>query len=213
MEPIKIDTNKKRLFYQSLFIFMLYVLLIGVVGNMGSINVGIIGGLFALPVMIFHRRWNTPALTANYDGITDATGTVPGGLVYWNEIADIETVETHGERLLLLRLFDTDAYLARLPDATRKLLSGSAAVYGTPCVVAQGDLAVPVGEARDILLAARARFVPQAVPLAAMGEQGATPVATTEAATPAIPAHWWTAIPPEERAAPPTQTVGRRTDR
>ncbi|MBC8141983.1 MAG: hypothetical protein H7Y38_11145, partial [Armatimonadetes bacterium] len=181
---------------------------------------------FVLPLLVCVAAWllsvpqwvrslTTPALVADEYGVTDATGAVPGGLVYWNEIAAIETVETPAETLLLLRLHDTPAYLARLPEPTRQMLTGGASHYGTPCVVAQSDLAVSVGDAMRTLTEARARFVrqpiPVAVPVATIYDAPASTVAAP--ATTVSKAHWWTAVPPEERVAKPIQQVGRNGDR
>ncbi len=175
--------------------------------------------LLSVPQWI--RTLTTPALLADEYGITDATGAVPGGLVYWDEIAAINTIETPSETLLLIQLHDTPAYLARLPEAARLMLAGGANFYGTPCVVAQSDLAIPVGEALQTLTEARARFARQPVPVAATVSASAatsydapaSTIATASTVSVVSGAHWWTAVPPEERVAKPIQQVGRGGDR
>ena len=206
-----IARNKKPIIMQMLMLVSILLTLSIVLDSFGISWVGawVCIGASALN---WYRRWNTPALTANEHGITDATGAVPGGLVYWNEIAAIDTVKSPSETLLLLHLRDPDAYLARLPEPTRRLLAGSVSIYGTPCVVAQNDIGVPVAQALQTLTEARVQFAGLRVPLAA-----AVGSATVEAATPTVsntasPAHWWTAVPPEERAAKATQAVGRHGD-
>ncbi len=143
------------------------------------------------------RSWVTTALRADQHGVTDATGTLPGGLVRWEEIAHIAEGNPNAEGglpdepVLLLHLHDTQAYLARLPEPKRSLLAASVPRYGTPCVVAQSDIGVPIAEARRTLEEARQRFAP--VPV--------TPNISAAATAPT--AHWWTAVPPEERTAQP----------
>ncbi|MBC7808554.1 MAG: hypothetical protein H7145_20670 [Akkermansiaceae bacterium] len=135
--------------------------------------------------------WATTALRADADGITDATGPVPGGLVRWDEISGITESIAHEEPVLLLNLYNPQAYLDRLPELKRSMLSGSVSVYGTPCVVAQSDVGIPIGEAQRRLEEARQRFVTASV----------GPTTTTIPTAPT--AHWWTAVPPEERKAQP----------
>ena len=133
----------------------------------------------------------TPALRSDTTGITDATGPLPGGLVHWEEISGISESVVDEEPVLLFHLKDTEAYLNRLSEPKRSLLAASIPIYGTPCVVSQNDIGIPIAEAQRLLEEARQRFgvvsIPEAVPA----------VVTTPTA------HWWTAVPPEERKAQP----------
>ena len=208
LEPVRIAANQKNAWLNaSLQTAVLLFLGANITGFLVAPLFILCLAVWLLCVPQWVRTLTTPALLADEYGITDATGTVPGGLVYWNEIAAINTIETPAESLLLLHLHNTEAYLARLPEPTRRMLAGGANTYGTPCVVAQSDLGVPVGEALQILTEARARF-------AGVRTAAALPASVAEATpTVAATAHWWTAIPPEERTAKPTQPVGRSTDR
>ncbi|MBC8139502.1 MAG: hypothetical protein H8F28_26790 [Fibrella sp.] len=138
--------------------------------------------------------WMTTALRADANGITDATGPVPGGLVRWDEILGITESTVNDEPILLFHLYNTQAYLDRLPEMKRAMLAGSVSVYGTPCVVSQSDIGIPVAEAQLRLEEARQRFV--RVPV--------LPVTSTVSTAPT--AHWWTAVPPEERKAQPLRS-------
>lgn len=133
----------------------------------------------------------TTALRADANGITDATGPLPGGLVRWEEISGISESIVDEESILLFHLHNTQAYLDRLPEPKRSLLAASIPIYGTPCVVSQRDIGIPIAEAQRRLEEVRGKFVVQpSVP-----NQSAVSTAPT--------AHWWTAVPPEERKAQP----------
>ncbi|MBC8141806.1 MAG: hypothetical protein H7Y38_10250, partial [Armatimonadetes bacterium] len=122
LEPVAIAANQKNVALNAAVQTAMIVFLL-LFANLVA--------FFVLPLLVCVAAWllsvpqwvrslTTPALVADEYGITDAPGAVPGGLVYWNEIAAIETIDTPAETLLLLRLHDTPAYLARLPEATRQ---------------------------------------------------------------------------------------------
>ena len=142
---------------------------------------GVFAGL--LDFAKWRRAQRIPALLLTEEGIIDATGIVTGGLVRWHEISGVREVQVFGQRSLALDLHDTEGYLDQLPGWKRSLLTGNARQYGTPCIVAQSDLAVPLDQARMAIEYARQ---PQAV-------------STLQSLPAASTGHWWTAIPPEER--------------
>lgn len=141
---------------------------------------GIVSGM--LDVHKWQRAKKTPALIITDEGITDATGIVTGGLIRWDEVESVSKIALHGHYSLAIQLTDPSKYLARLPRWKRLLLSPTAAEFGTPCLIAETELAVPLDQARLAMESARVRFeAPDAEPVGAPA------------------AHWWTAIPPEER--------------
>ncbi len=144
--------------------------------------------------------WTVPALLGDAEGITDATGTAHGGLVHWHEISGFAEATVSGQPALLIHLHDPLAYLDRLPKAKRALLAGSVPVHGTPCIVGQNDIGIPVAEALSLLEAARARFAAVPVPVPAF-VNGASVLPATR---------WWTAIPPEERNVQPLRNNADR---
>lgn len=136
----------------------------------------------------------TTALRADANGITDSTGPLPGGLVRWEEISGISESIVDEESILLFHLHNTQAYLDRLPEPKRSLLAASIPTYGTPCVVSQRDIGIPVAEAQRLLEEVRGQFV----------VQPSVPNQSTVSTAPT--AHWWTAVPPEERKAQPLRS-------
>lgn len=182
----------QRLFLVACSYFFLVVFLV----NSPLLATLAILGLAAASVLSFCSLVNlvfsfgTTALQSDANGITDATGPLPGGLVRWEEISGISESTVDFDPVLLIHLKDVDTYLSRLSEPKRSLLSASIPLYGTPCVVSQNDIGIPIAEARQLLEEARQRFVVPAT-------QAIPDVAT------APTAHWWTAVPPEERKAQP----------
>lgn len=135
----------------------------------------------------WRRAKTTPALRLTDAGITDATGCVTGGFVSWSEVRSVSKVWLRDHHALAIQLFDNDAYLARLPAWKRSLLASNIAAFGTPCLVSEVELAITIDQAKAAI-------------------EGAHGDATRPAVTQAPsepPAHWWTAVPPEERAVVP----------
>ncbi len=145
---------------------------------------GIVSG--TLDAFKWHRARKTPALVITDEGITDTTGIVTGGLIRWSEIQSVSKIALHGQHSLAIQLTDPSQYLARIPRWKRFLLAPTAAEFGTPCLIAETELAVPLDQARLAMESAWARC----------GMQDGEPVS-------APAAHWWTAIPPEERTVVP----------
>ncbi|MBC8139503.1 MAG: hypothetical protein H8F28_26795 [Fibrella sp.] len=142
---------------------------------------GVIVGI--ADIIKWHRAKTTPALRLTEEGITDATGSITGGSVYWDEILSVSKVRVADHYSLAVQLTDNSAYLARIPAWKRLFLSPNIAAYGTAFLVSESELAVPLDQA--ILAIENAQQCFKEVPV-------------TEA-PPQPSAHWWTAIPPEER--------------
>ena len=150
------------------------------IGALGSY--GIVAG--ALDLAKWCRANTTPALLLTDAGITDATGIVTGGMVRWSEIRSVSQVRIRGHTSLAIELTDDAAYLARLPLWKRSLLSANVTIFGSPFLVSEEELAIPLNEVRALVEAT----------WRASREAGCvSPDAGTVR-------HWWTAVPPEERA-------------
>lgn len=149
---------------------------------------GMIAGMTDL--LKWHRAKTTPALLLTEEGITDSTGTLTGGLVHWSEVQSVSKVWMTDHYSLAIQLTDNKAYLARLPGWKRFLLSPNIALHGTPFLVSQSELAMSVDQAKAIIESAYPRSIQTSV-----AETSPPPVA-----------HWWTAIPPEERGVVPLRS-------
>lgn len=165
--------------------------------------------LLARTLIRWHRATLRPALSADAEGITDDTHEIPGGLVRWDEIKDIEEKMLAGDNSLIIHLHDPAAYMRRLPEWKQALLAGNLQQFGTPCIVGQSSLGLPISDVRNWLEMARMYHTRSYIQPNVGESNRASTVAPTVA-----PGRWWTAVPPEERKAQPLQqNIGNNSDR
>lgn len=155
------------------------------------LNVPTIACLGAALWSFARLRDSRPALRVDETGITDNTSYFPGGLVRWEEIASIEESTYLRHPVLLVRLHDVNSYLARVPTWERGILRSNQFPFGTPLVIAQGNLDTRFSEVKAKIEEHR---------LAWEARQAAPTNAATNQHGPSRMRHWWTSVPPEERA-------------
>ena len=168
--------------------------------NLGAMHTG-----FALPIIFmfvmgcygilagicdlvkWQRAKTTPALLLTDEGITDTTGILTGGLLRWSEVRSVSQIRVQGQQSLAIQLVDNATYLARLPAWKRFLLASNIALSGTPFLISETELAVTLDQAKTAIENAHHPAIKSAA----------------QEAPPQPVAHWWTAIPPEERVVLP----------
>jgi len=115
-----------------------------VVAPPGMVVFGFFGAY--LIVRLFDTR---PALILNESGIHDRSGLMGHLHVAWEQVNDVDEARMKRVRLLLVRLKDPDAWVARYSGWKRWALEWNLKQYGTPFVISANALRMDFDALRD----------------------------------------------------------------
>jgi hypothetical protein len=94
---------------------------------------------------------NKIGLTIDDNGIFDNTNASSAGLIKWEDITTIETVQAASTKFLLIYIANPDFYLNRVKGFKKKLMQVNNRVYGTPLSITFNNLKYSFSDLERIL--------------------------------------------------------------
>lgn len=86
-------------------------------------------------------------LTIDEEGITDNSSAVSVGLIGWQEITGVETLEIVSNKIMLLHTNNPEKYMARATNMfSRKAMQTNYKMYGTPFSITANSLQIKYKE-------------------------------------------------------------------
>jgi hypothetical protein len=167
MDKIEIKLSKSKLI-SLLFIALIFVLLgvlfiifpvkfcssifnspkiIKIIGFVSCLFFGVAG------ISIFFKLFDTKiGLSIDKNGICDNSNASSIGLIQWENITKIKTVEVASTKFLLIYVDNPEFYLEKSKGFKRKLLEGNNKMYGTPLSIISNSLKIKFGELEKLML-------------------------------------------------------------
>lgn len=99
-------------------------------------------GLYALK-KLFDKK---PALVFNNSGIVDNVSSVSAGFIPWSEVVGAQIYEIQKQKLLIIKVRDPQAYIARGSLLKQKLNKANYKMVGSPISISANTLAIKFSE-------------------------------------------------------------------
>lgn len=93
-----------------------------------------------------------PGLIIDNIGLTDNSSGVSVGQILWSDIENIEVIEIHGQKLIMLQLINPQEYIDKQTSGfKRKMMQMNFNMYGTPLSISTNSLKIKSDELLKIL--------------------------------------------------------------
>lgn len=115
---------------------------------------GIIATLFfGFILTIFSKKLftNNFNLIVNDKGIFDNSSYVSVGMIFWNDITSIKSINVMSTKFLIINVKDPHQYVNAQSGTKKKLLQQTFKTYGTPISISSNTLAYNFDELEEIL--------------------------------------------------------------
>ena len=156
IRPIKIQYKKKNLIFTFIGGGIFVALGLWLVIKQPSISNPILGNpvvIFFIAVLsiiffgsvavfAFKKLFNGgPGITINSQGIIDDVGILPFGLIFWQDIQEVEVIEVRGQKFISLILKNPEEYILKEPNPILRIsIKINYKWYGSPILISFNDL-------------------------------------------------------------------------
>ncbi|MDO5615679.1 MAG: STM3941 family protein, partial [Cruoricaptor ignavus] len=162
MKQIEIPLSKKKLILTLMGSIVFVILGFWFLLNppKGNTTFAFIMGIFAVLFFgstaiislrkIFDRK---VGLIINEKGIIDNSSGVSAGLIRWDEIQNIKTVQVTGQKFLILMINNPEKYLNKVTNPLkRNLMNLNHKTYGSPIGISANSLQISFNKLHQLLL-------------------------------------------------------------
>ncbi|PIF45758.1 hypothetical protein CLU96_2770 [Chryseobacterium sp. 52] len=107
---------------------------------------------FCLVIFIknfFTRNFN---LIINEKGIIDNSSYVRKGMIFWNDIISIKSIDVMSTKFLIINVKDPDKYINSQNNVKKKILQRTFKTYGSPISISSNTLACNFDELEKVIL-------------------------------------------------------------
>ena len=95
---------------------------------------------------------NSVGLTISEEGITDNSSAVSVGLIEWQDITGVETLEIASNKILLVHTNNPEKYMERAYNFfSRKAMQANYKMYGTPLSITANALQIKYKELEQLI--------------------------------------------------------------
>lgn len=105
--------------------------------------------LIALIKSFFTKKFN---LIINEKGIIDNSSYVSVGMILWNDIISIKSIDVMSTKFLIIHVKDPSKFINSQSSIKKKLLQRSLKTYGTPISISSNTLSHNFDELEKIIL-------------------------------------------------------------
>jgi hypothetical protein len=111
---------------------------------------------FGLCLVLIVRKLfdNKVGLTIDQHGITDNSSAISIGLIEWDDISDISTIQIASTKILQLKINKPEKYIERAKNAfIKRAMTANYKMYGSPLTISSVSLKIKFDELERIIAA------------------------------------------------------------
>lgn len=161
MEEVVILKSKKKIYLAILVSIFLIVAGVTLFCVADSSKIPIILSLLALIIIfiggsgifffIKNLRGSQVGLVINEIGINDTSKATSLGLIKWEEITDIESINIEGTLFILIHVKEPERFLERTKYLSRRPLKLGIKMYGTPIIISAHSIQYKFDKLEELL--------------------------------------------------------------